>query len=485
MDVDELLKTLPRPLQMSARAAGTAQPMRSVTLTEREHVDLLMNWANQTRCPVVPLSSKDAILRLSAISHPRNAGALIADLSHLDSIVHIDANDGRAIIEPGVTFAKLHRELKPHGMRPFMPLLPRPGKSVLAAYLDRQPTTSPHDHWDSEDPIGGTSVVFGNGESFQTGTAAVPGNLQEQLKRGARQLFSVGPSGTDFLRVIQGSQGTIGIVKWAAVYCEPMPALEKAYFVGSSRLEDLADIAYDVLWHRMGGQLWIANRHQVEIIADTVSPGALADAVAPEWVLYVNLVAPDFRPAQKLAYLTNDLKAAAARRNLVLSESIGALQSDVIRAHAPPENSPDYRAKSGRDFASIFFLSQMDKASRLLADARAGLRGGGENAAGIYLQPRVHGASCHVEINLMRSEATEPRVFDERRSRLIRDCAKAGAYFSRPYGEAKDIAFSANPIVTSYMREAKELFDPNGILCPGRFPQIDRSVTNSNSGALQ
>lgn len=483
--MDELLRTLPRPLQMSARAAGNAQPIRSVTLTEQEHVDLLMNWANQTRCPVVPLSSKDAIVRLGAVSDTRNADALIADLSHLDAIVHIDANDGRAIIEPGVTFAKLHRELKPHGMRPFTPLLPRPGKSVLAAYLDRQPTTSPHDHWDSEDPIGGTSVVFGNGEPFQTGTAAVPGTLQEQLKRGARQLFSLGPSGTDFLRVIQGAQGTIGIVKWAAIYCEPVPALEKAYFVGSARLDDLADIAYDVLWHRMGGQLWIANRRQLEIIANTASPGALANAATPEWVLYVNLVTPDFRPAQKLAYLTNDLRAAAARRHLVLSESIGALQADVISAHIPPDEGQDYRARSGRDFASIFFLSQMDKASGLLADARVSLGGDEEDAPGIYLQPRVHGANCHVEINLIRSEATEPRVFDERRSRMIRDCAKAGAYFSRPYGEAKDIAFSANPIVTSYMREAKELFDPNGILCPGRFAQIERNVLNAIPGGLQ
>lgn len=108
--------------------------------------------------------------------------------------------------------------------------------------------------------------MFGSGEVFRTGTAAVSGSLDEQLRKGARQMMAVGPGVTDFLRVLQGSQDTPGIVTWASVYCEPIPALERSFFVGSDDVAPLIELAYRVLWRRQGGQLFIVNDARLAMI---------------------------------------------------------------------------------------------------------------------------------------------------------------------------------------------------------------------------
>ena len=47
------------------------------------------------------------------------------------------------MIEPGVTFETLIPELKRHGLRLNLPFLPKPFKSVLTSYLEREPGLIP------------------------------------------------------------------------------------------------------------------------------------------------------------------------------------------------------------------------------------------------------------------------------------------------------------------------------------------------------
>ena len=81
----------------------------------------------------------------------------------------------------------------------------------------------------------------------------------------------------------------------------------------------------------------------------------------------------------------------------------------------------------------------------------------------------MQGANCHFEINLYFDAYDASGRVDALRSALMRACAEIGAYFSRPYGEANAIAFGDNPALTSYLKEAKAMFDPRGVLAPGRL----------------
>ena len=104
---------------------------------------------------------------------------------------------------------------------------PRNGKSVLAAVMDREPATWASEQWDSGDPAASTEFFFGSGERFRTGAAGGPGSIEQQRQSGGAQKHAGGPSQTDFHRVVQGSQGTMGIVTWITLRTEIMPTVQE------------------------------------------------------------------------------------------------------------------------------------------------------------------------------------------------------------------------------------------------------------------
>ncbi len=109
--------------------------------------------------------------------------------------------------------------------------------------LDREPVVMPKYQWDISDPLACIEVIFGTGDDFRTGQSAGPGTIEEQWAVGGRQKAPYGPHVPSWHRLVQGAQGTMGIVTWASLRCELLPSLEEPFVVGSSRLEPLLDMA--------------------------------------------------------------------------------------------------------------------------------------------------------------------------------------------------------------------------------------------------
>ena len=103
------------------------------------------------------------------------------------------------------------------GLRLNMPLLPRATKSVVGSVLEREPVQMPGYQWDVSDPLACAGLYFGNGEEFRTGQAAGPGTIEEQWKVGGVQKAPYGPGTASWHRLIQGAQGTMGIVTWITI----------------------------------------------------------------------------------------------------------------------------------------------------------------------------------------------------------------------------------------------------------------------------
>lgn len=466
-DPDAVARYLPE-----ARGSVGGLPMAIVRPRELAQLHQLVLWANEKNCALVPVSSSGGSRRQMAMLPSRPV--IVVDMSGMKRVINVDGNDCIAVIEPGVTFPEFDAALKSHGLRSFKPLLPRRNKSVVTSYLEREPTTSPHDHWDSEDPMGGMHVVFGSGETFRTGTAAIKGDLDAQLRRGARQMMALGPASTDFLRVVQGSQGTLAIAAWASVYCEPIPALEKAFFAGATELAPLVELAYRILWRRSGGQLFIVNSAHLAMIGsrDKRSFDARCEQL-PDWILYVNLTAPDYLPQERMAFLEADLRADAAALGLAITEGLaGYLAADIGAQHSelPQVHYKECLYGAHRD---VFFLTQLDRTPAFTRELDALLETSASTAgpAGVYLQPRVQGVSCHFEVTLPFSPADQAGA--QRTSMLAEAAARrfadAGAFFSRPYGTWSQIAFEKDRSIKPYLAAVKEMFDPNAVLSPGRL----------------
>ena len=202
----------------------------------------------------------------SAGNHSRGGFAatkdnILIDLSPWKRIPWINRRNRVCLIEPGVTYGELLQALEPQGMTIPMPLSPRSGKSVIASMMDREPTTWPNRQWDISDPVASTEFIFGNGDLFRTGAAGGPGTLEQQRAVGGAQKSPLGPSQTDFHRVVQGSQGTMGIVTWITVRAELRPTVEQPFLLGADSLSELIPFVYDVQTAVVGGAFLCSQSH--------------------------------------------------------------------------------------------------------------------------------------------------------------------------------------------------------------------------------
>lgn len=465
----------PRSVNASQHESGT-EPLAIAYPNNEKQVDELVQWANLHDMPLVPVSSSGGHRRRGDTRPTRPS--VIVDLSRMNRVIHIDSRDRIAVIEPGVTFSAFDEALRPHGLRAFRPLLPRQGKSVLGAYLEREPMTIPNEHWDSSDPLACLSITFGNGEHFRTGGASVQGTLEENLRRGNRQMMSSGPIATDYTRVLLGSQGTLGIVSWASIYCESIPKQEEPRLYGTKDYSTAAEMARLLLLRQLGAQCFILDRNQLAAVLadDQASYERRLDEIgaadsSPDWLLYVNLTASDHLPEQRMAWQRRDVDALADQSGMYRVDECQGLSAEALARRlqhspdAPYENSPRGQHRE------VFCLTQLDRVAGLLKEIAPILKSAevdAQLAHGVYVQPMIQGANCQLSIPLFHTPATAIMAADIE-SQLVATLSKAGGFFSRPYGAWAEVAYGRDKSIVPHLRRVKQIFDPKGLLNPGRL----------------
>lgn len=457
-----------------SHAGPCIRPLALARPADEGEIARLVAWANEHRLPLVPVSSAGGPRR-RADTAPRRP-AVVMFLSGMGRVIHVDGRDRIAVIEPGVTFPAFDEALRPHGLRSLKPLLPRRNKSVLGAFLEREPIIAPQDHWDSGDPLAALSITFGSGERFRSGGASLPGTLEENLRRGNRQMMASGPIGTDYTRVLQGAQGTLGIVGWASLYCEPLPACEEMHFYGADALSPLLEMARLLALRQLGTHCFLLDRAQAAAaLADTPDEMERLLQQAPPWLLYVSLSAVGDLPQQRLAWQRRDLAQVAQASGAQRLEDAGGLSAQALGRRLQLLPHAFYKDVPRGAHAEVFCLSQFDRVPGLLAAVqpvfdRFGVQRArpAELMAGVYLQPLLQGTSCHVEINLFHAkDVASPVQVLERE--LVTALMRAGGFFSRPYGPWAQAAYERDPRIVPLLRKVKAMFDPRGVLNPGQL----------------
>jgi FAD/FMN-containing dehydrogenase len=438
-----------------------------------EEVQEIVKWANDTRTPLVPVSSGTPHFRGDTV--PSATGAVIVDLSRMKKIIRVDAKNKVAIVEPGVTFGELQTELEKAGLCAYMPLAPRQTKSVIGSMLEREPIIMPSHHWDSTDPLLCAEVVFGTGDKFRTGEASGPDTIEEQWEMGRVQLNPFGHSHVDFQRLLTGAQGTIGIVTWASLKCCYLSRLSRELLVPSDNLEPLIDLIYRPLKFRLGGKLFILNGLNLACLlgGNTREIQKLRDSLPP-WVLFISFEGYGVLPEEKVAFEEADFTAMARSFNLMPAVKIpGASAEDLSRLLSRPSPEPYWKTRFRGGVQDIFFLTTPDKIPDFIAAMTdlARQQNYPEENIGVYIQPIVQGTSCHCEFNLYYNPAKAADV--EATRKLIslgsEKIGEMGGFFSRPYSAWKDTAYRNAGGTIEMQRKIKEIFDPNKILNPGKL----------------
>jgi FAD/FMN-containing dehydrogenase len=401
---------------------------------------------------------------------------LLIDLSSWQEIDLVDRRNRVCRIQPGVTYDQLLAELSKHGMTLPTPFAPRNGKSVLAAVMDREPATWPNKQWDSSDPVGSTEFIFGNGDVFRSGAAGGPGSLEQQRKSGGAQKFSSGPSQTDFHRVVQGAQGTLGIVNWITLRTELKPSKQETFLAGRDNCEDLLPLVYDVQRRMLGEQVFIING----IVAALLLAGGDQQRIfslwddSPQYLLLQNIAGFERLPEERLAYHFQEIHNFAELHGLQLEEQVGGIQaSDLLSSASRPCGEVDWRDGLHGGSISIFFLSTLDRVPEFqsLFSSMVEEHNFPVSDIGVYIQPVVQNHACHIEFILPFNprDGAEIRRVKKAEGEIVSRLMEAGAFFSRPYGSAADLVWTQNPANYQLLKQIKGIFDPGRVLQRGKW----------------
>ncbi|UCC18704.1 MAG: FAD-binding oxidoreductase [Promethearchaeota archaeon] len=441
------------------------EPKYVIWPKNRKQIQKTIKLANSLNFSIIPVSSSSGP-RHHGDTIPRNNQSVIVNLSKLNKIINLDRKNRVLMIEPGVTFGKLIPQLSKKGLRILTPLHPRASKSVLTAALEREPVTIPRYMWDSSDPLLCTEVYFGNGELFKTGAAAGPGTIKQQKKAGQAQVNPMGPTQFSPFRLIQGAQGSIGIVTWVTLKLELKPSIQKVYHFQSNNIEDLLDIQYDLLKYRLCDELFILNNlNLASLIKENSSDISQLVKQLKKWNLIFIISGKGQLANERISYLEGDIQDIMKEKDIRSLITKTILEKDILKFINQADVNP-WRLRLFGGYQDIFFISNYERIKEYIALVEQQIT---ENL-GVYIQAINQGTSYHCEFDIYYNPNNKEETLKvkEQFLKISNDLIDSGAFFNRPYGLwAKEVYKKHEDSTQKALKKVKRIFDPKNVLNPG------------------
>ncbi len=181
-------------------------PVQPRALVRPRHTEDVAAVVRACRDAGVPLTARGGGTSLEGSSVP-SPGAIVVDLSGLSRVIEASVEERLAVVEAGVIFDRLNDRLRPTGL--FFP--PTPGGSADAATIGGMVAT---------DAGGLFAVRYGGTRRWVRGLTVVTGDGQV-LRTGSR--LPKTSIGVDLTQVFVGSEGTLGIVTEVTLGLCPVP----------------------------------------------------------------------------------------------------------------------------------------------------------------------------------------------------------------------------------------------------------------------
>jgi FAD/FMN-containing dehydrogenase len=451
------------------------EPWYVVKPVSVEQTESLVKWANETKTPLVPVSSTGVKLRGDSV--PSVPEAVVVDLSGMNHIRNVNRQQRMVVIEPGVTYDQLNSELAKEGMTIAGSLKPKAGQSVLTDVLEAVPRLNPMAQWNFFDPLRCIEVTWGDGTRMFTGEAAGgPLDLKTQWGKQQWQVQYMGPWMTDFYRLATQAQGSMGIVTWVSLKAAVKPRIHQLYIAEAGDISALEDFVYKAMWTRFPDEVFILNGSQLaNILGKSNEEIVTLKEIFPPWIAAVGVAGREPVPEVRFDARSKDLMDIAQTNGLDLKEGIAGVSG---RALYKEVNSTDRGAIYWKDVYSgshqnVFFLTQLEKTGYFLNAVREIAEGYGYPAEdiGVYIQPRHIGSSYHMEFTFPYDpdSARQTARVRELTEAVSVEVSNLGGYFSRPYGKWAGIQLNKDAQSHMALKRLQQIFDPNDVMNPGKL----------------
>jgi len=305
---------------------------------------------------------------------------------------------------------------------------------------------------------------------LRTGSASGPGSLEEQWASGQAQKNPMGPSQFDPFRLVQGSQGTIGIVTWITMKCEMAPTVHDVLLAGADSLESFEKFNYAVIRRRLLDEHFILNARALSEIL-----GNSENSKLPEWILIAGISGHGLLAQEEFEYRSADVQDIASANDISLESKIGEIKrEDVQRILNVTSPEPHWKTRRHGACREIYFTTTLDEIPMLykLFMAEAEKSGVDRDRIGAYVQPIVQGVNtyCCFDIYYNPVDAVEVENTEKLFTNGSEKLMDSGAFFSRPPDALRQSVYSrVSPEVLSAMKQVKKIFDPNNVLSPGNL----------------
>lgn len=417
----------------------------------------LLRVAAQNRLPVTPRSSAPCGHGGSIPAVP----GLVLDLRRMNRVHAIDPVCRNAIIEPGVTFAELQDQAAPKGLRALVPLELPASASVVSSYLDMAPLYA----WPryGTETILTMEVLLPSGETMKTGIAAIP--------MVDKPYFPFGTNPAYLNKVFFGAQGTLGIVTRAVVKLKTRFEKQAVHFIPCQSFAESLPAIRELKRLDYAVELFAANATALAGLLSEDGAGfqAVRAALPP-----VSLVLVLRGEAEEVAYQEADLADLAARLKLELQKELPGVRGAGAKLLQEIERPAGYerQQKFMGGFAVMPFVcmaAQLPMFGMVLGQM-AGAFQADRSRIGELLLP-VEAGRFHFQYSFYfdpkkpADAGLTQKLFEVLSSTLI----KAGAFFSRPYGDWAGEVYAKASGYKTLLNEIKQSIDPGGIMNPGKL----------------